>query len=610
MSRIAGIITWKPYTPSAKLLDGVTAKLLQPNWKVFRERSAGVDIGWCGWQDRSNLAKKHNVVVVIDGTIYNKPRQFETEADWVLKLYFEEGMTGMLNRLNGDFGMAVYDGDLMKLYLARDRFGVKPLYFVKTEGALAFASQPRCLLQLPGVSRQVNPKFVALYAVTHYRYFDTYPDSSPYLLVNQLPAAQLMMATSTQTTTKTYWQLEDVPDFKEKKVILLNEYRELLGNAVKIRLDTVTRPAFTLSGGLDSSSLLSLTAKLSGKKQVAFSAVYDDKTYDESKDIVPILKQSVSKWHAVRVENPDLINTVDRMISIHDEPVGTVTWLAHFLLSEQVKLSGYDGLVGGLGGDQLNGGEYEYFYAFFADLILRGKKERLKSEVSRWIKYFNHDVFKKSLKVYRHNMSKLIDLSIPGKCLPDQQRLRRYYAALDPEYVDMSSFAPEMEVIFTSYLKNRTLQELTREHAPVCLRAEDRHATYFERKALLPFFDYRLAEFMYRVPSEDKIVNGKVKMWHRRAMKGILPESTRMKVTKVGWNAPAHLWFSGKGQELLWDIVRSKQFRQRGIYNLNEVERIINDHQRIITRGEPRENHAMFLWQLINLELWQRQIES
>ena len=135
MSRIAGIITWKPYTPSTKLLDGVTAKLLQPNWKVCRERSAGADIGWCGWQDRANLAKKHNVVVVIDGTIYNKPRQFETEADWVLKLYFEEGMTGMLNRLNGDFGMAVYDGDLMKLYLARDRFGVKPLYFVKTEGA-------------------------------------------------------------------------------------------------------------------------------------------------------------------------------------------------------------------------------------------------------------------------------------------------------------------------------------------------------------------------------------------------------------------------------------------------------------------------------------------
>jgi len=87
-------------------------------------------------------------------------------------------------------------------------------------------------------------------------------------------------------------------------------------------------------------------------------------------------------------------------------------------------------------------------------------------------------------------------------------------------------------------------------------------------------------------------------------MKGILPEETRTRIKKTGWNAPAHVWFSGPGKEPVMDLIHSQAFRQRGIYNLKEVERLIEEHDQIVRKGEMRDNHMMFLWQLVNLELW------
>ena len=164
-----------------------------------------------------------------------------------------------------------------------------------------------------------------------------------------------------------------------------------------------------------------------------------------------------------------------------------------------------------------------------------------------------------------------------------------------------------MENPFQSYLKNRTYQDLTKETAPPCLRAEDRQSLAFGLDHFLPFFDYRLAEFMFRVPGHLKIQKGITKHLLRKAMRGILPEETRTRVKKMGWNAPAHLWFSNGAREQLFDLIHSEKFRRRGIYNVAEAERIIDEHCEIVSSGRNQENHMMFIWQLVNLELWFRQ---
>ena len=186
----------------------------------------------------------------------------------------------------------------------------------------------------------------------------------------------------------------------------------------------------------------------------------------------------------------------------------------------------------------------------------------------------------------------------------DRERLQRYWPALSRDWYDLSGYEPVLDHPFASALKNRTYQDVFRETAPCCLRAEDRHATHFGLERLDPFFDHRLVEFMFRIPGHYKIRDGITKRLLRKAMAGILPEQTRQRVKKTGWNAPAHLWFTGRGLDHVRDMVRSRAFRERGVYNVAEVERLIEAHAACVADAQPRENHMMFLWQLVNLETW------
>jgi asparagine synthase (glutamine-hydrolysing) len=115
---------------------------------------------------------------------------------------------------------------------------------------------------------------------------------------------------------------------------------------------------------------------------------------------------------------------------------------------------------------------------------------------------------------------------------------------------------------------------------------------------------------MFRVPGDLKISGGVTKRLLRMAMRGILPEETRTRVKKTGWNAPADAWFAGEGRDLLHDLVGSSDFRAGDVYDVSEVRRLIDEHDEIVRSGEPRENHMMFLWQLVNLELWLRWLDS
>ena len=133
---------------------------------------------------------------------------------------------------------------------------------------------------------------------------------------------------------------------------------------------------------------------------------------------------------------------------------------------------------------------------------------------------------------------------------------------------------PAMDQPFRTYLKNRTYQDLFRETAPCCLRAEDRQTAAFGLEHFDPFLDHRLLELMFRVPGKMKIRDGVTKILLRRAMQGILPEETRTRIKKSGWNAPAHVWFSGSNAARLRDLVASRAFRERGIYDVEEVEHL------------------------------------
>jgi asparagine synthase (glutamine-hydrolysing) len=419
-----------------------------------------------------------------------------------------------------------------------------------------------------------------------------------------LPAASLLSIKNGAATRTSYWRLEDRPDYDESEAVLAERYRALILDAVDLRMKRAQRTAFTLSGGMDSSSVLASAVRLTGTKQHAISSTYVDKTYDESAEIQSMLAPTVSEWHRVEVDVPDVHGLVARMIAVHDEPVATATWLSHFLLCESASSKGFDSLFGGLGSDELNAGEYEHFWYYFADLKAAGDSERLQQAIAGWVELHDHPIFHKSAAIVDATLPRVVDESIPGRCLPDRARIDRYASVLNRDYFDLLAFEPVMDTPFRSYLKNRTYQDLVRETVPCCLRAEDRQTAAFGLQNHLPFLDYRLAELMFRVSGTLKYDRGVTKRLLREAMRGILPEETRTRSKKTGWNAPAHQWFSGKGADTLRDLVGSATFRSRELYNVAEVRRLIDEHDAIITNGLVKDNHMMFFWQLVNLETW------
>ena len=617
MARIAGFCSWNAgYGGSASHVAKMLSSMPGANPAVHG--TSGVSFGCAGGGGGVAVSGGHRLV--LDGRLLNAkelkvlaPDAPSEDATLILALCRAMGFEAVMQLMEGDVAVAYWDDSGRTLWIGRDRFGVKPLYYARSPEGFGFASTPGPLLFLPGVKRAVDPRYVALIAGSHYRTFDNAPERSPFMGVAQLPAAHCVsIGAQDSSTPRAYWHLtKHTPEFSNEGQ-LAERYRELLFAAVERRLRVAPRPAFTLSGGMDSSSVLSCAARIGGEPVTAFSSVYVDPTYDERNEIQDVIDAGLAKWNPVEISDElDIMSIVERLVGIHNEPVATATWLSHDIVCGAVSTSGYASLFGGLGGDELNAGEYEYFPLFFADLRAAGDENLLKVEIARWAQYHDHPIHRKDSAIALKLMAELTVHGSRGICLPSNSRLARYNSAVKPAFYDLGRFQPVMEHPFSGFLENRAFQDLTRETTPCCLRAEDRQCAAYGLEHFDPFLDRALVEFMFSLPARFKIRDGITKRLLREAMQGILPEATRARIKKTGWNAPAHRWFSGKGLDLLRDLVASRSFRERGIYELSEVQRLIDEHDAIMIGGEAsKENHMMFLWQLVNLELWLRWVHD
>jgi len=599
VSRIAGAVG----APAD--LDALLAACGQPGG----QRHVDAPLGWVG-AGSPGLARGERVVVALDGAIHNRAQLGgDDRGDAVLLagLVERHGVTEAARRCNGEFAFAVWDRGV--LWLGRDRVGVRPLYYALAGRGLAFASRPRALLGLDWVSSEIDRTYAGLVAGSHYRTFDNDREGSPYRDIAQVPGGHVLRYDGS-VELESFWTLEDLPDLAGSPEELAERYRELLEDAVRIRLASGSDPAFTLSGGMDSSTVLASAVHAQGERQHAFSSVYRGHEFDESDEIRSMLDSAVSEWHRVAVDDPDVFDLVERMVDAHDEPVATATWLSHHLVCASVADGGFGTLFGGLGGDELNAGEYEYFFYRFADLRAAGDEDVLRTEVREWVRHHDHPVFRKDWDVMEATLRRVVDLDTPGRILPDRGRIERYRDAVNRDFFDVAAFEPVMDRPFRSYLRNRTYQDMIRETAPCCLRAEDRQTAAFGLRSCDPFFDHRLIEFMFRVPGELKIRDGVTKQLLRMATVGLLPDETRTRIKKTGWNAPADTWFSGAGKQRVLELIEDPGFAAAEIYDLGVVRRLLDEHDEIVSSGRAAENHMMFFWQLVNVETWLRWLKQ
>ena len=447
----------------------------------------------------------------------------------------------------------------------------------------------------------------------HYRYIE-WKNETPIKNIKKIPLSHYLKIEFNKDFTINNLKLKRWKAFRYKNnfykkgdTFLKSKILNYLKSSIKSEIIKPKETLFSLSGGLDSSSLVALSQKIFPDIKIhAATITYDDKTYNEKDDVSDFLSsfnKNKIKWHNIKINSKNIDQKIIKYCSDTDYPFHTVTWFVDAVFKKEIKNRGFNYYVSGLGGDQLNAGEYDYYHYFFADLVKENNLDQLNQEVKCWVKNHNHPIFKKNIK-------KEIDY-IKNQI---KNEFNFYDSAKVLKYLPYSLKKPKIESFnffkSNSYLINKTLNEINFEMLPICLISDFNNSNKNKLKNIYPYLNYDHFNTMLSTSNYLKINQGVQKALFREALKGITPQNTLRKIRKTGWNAPSHLWLSSKYTNLLNDIFSSKDFRECGLYDTKKIKQLYENHNKIIKKGQVKENHMMFFWQLASINIWKNSIKA
>lgn len=565
-----------------------------------------IDLSPLGHQPMAN--SDGTLHIVFNGEIYNYVELREelcslghsfvstSDTEVILNAYKQWG-TACFARFNGMWSLALFDVQKRKLVLSRDRIGKKPLYCYRSASAVVFGSEVKSLLQHPAVPREPNIEKVFRYLSTNYRYIDV-DNTSYFKHIYTVPKSSFVeIDADLNWHEQRYWSLEEnIVPRTVTETQAIDEFRELLTDAVRLRLRSDVPVGCFLSGGLDSTSITCIAYHVLKQPIITFSGVTGDVkgVYDESEYIDSVVRHINANAHYIHPDPADIFETVDEMLNYHDEPVCTITWYSLYLIAKKIRQENVPVMLNGHGGDEIVAGYWDYYQYNLYDLEQRGATEQREREIRAW--YENHGRDMGEIDRYKDYIARLErGESSEMSRFPDYSFC--FQKDVQQEY--KRDWQPHIPV-FSSWLTRRMYSDLMFETVQPVLRAEDRNTMSQSIESRSPFLDYRLAEFCFSLPNSLKIRNGVGKWILREAMKGILPEDVRTRKDKAGFIAPADEWFRTTNKQQIHDLINSEQLQSRGIFDIDALNAVFDEH----CRGE--KNHAMFLWHLINAELWFR----
>ena len=543
-------------------------------------------------------------VIVFNGEIYNFIElreelielkykfQTKTDTEVLLQAYIAWGVN-VFKKLNGMWSIAIYDKKKGELVLSRDRFGKKPLYYFLNENFIVFASEPKALFKHPLIEKIPNVLKVAKYAGMNYRQIDG-DTATFYENIHTLPAGSYWkLKPASKTKPVKFYQVEIK---KQRDIVLadaITEFNSLLENAVKIRMRSDVPVGIMLSGGLDSTSI-TYYAKNNQKNIKTYSGITGEGYYNESVYIDEMVNTFKLEHQYIRPAEKNLENTLREMIYFHDEPICTVSWFSFYEITKIIAADGIKVVLTGHGGDELLAGYWDHYHYHWFDLMKMGSEEEY--EISCWVDNHKRSIDEKNLMrdyIKKLKLNRLIEI----------EKYSEYIEATCKNVVDHSVDFKNFEYKFAPIgeLDRRLYLELIKETVPAVLKAEDRNMMANSMENRCPFLDYRLVNFCYSLHSNLKIKNGIGKYLLRESMRGKLPENIRNRKDKTGHNAPSGDWWRGEQKKLIEKFLNKKGYINEEIYALNKVKDLF-------TRHLLGENHAMFFWQYINLNIWYEEI--
>jgi asparagine synthase (glutamine-hydrolysing) len=473
--------------------------------------------------------------MVFNGEIYNYKElrsdlekrgvEFRTNSDSevLLQSYIVYG-DKCLERFEGMWAFAIADSLKNQMFLARDRFGEKPLYFTKNSGGIYFASETRALAALSGQKFTVNENQVQRFLVNGYKALYKTSDTFYKEVTELQPFTQMTIDGNLNISTRTYW----TPQFKPQKMTYeeaLEGTREALTESVRIRLRADVPLAFCLSGGIDSSSIVSLAAKVHGCNVATYSIIDSDERYNEEANIMATVRDIGCEHHMIRLEKKADFSFLENLVRYHDAPVYTISYLVHAFLSQAIASDGRKVVFSGTGADEFFTGYYDHFLMYLYEMR-------------------DHENFDQFLQQWRDGVGKVVRnpmLSDPHRFINNPQFREHLYN--DPNEFKDFLITPFTETFsetnFTSesLLRNRMMNELFHEGTRPILHEDDLNSMLFSLENRSPFLDSKLFAHCYSIPSEYLIKLGQGKHLLRESMKGILNDQVRLDRVKKGFNA-------------------------------------------------------------------------
>jgi asparagine synthase (glutamine-hydrolysing) len=548
-----------------------------------------------------------SIWVVFNGEIYNyqelrhtliqRGHRLRTSGDTetIVHLYEEFG-PGCVDHLRGMFSFAIWDTAQRQLLLARDRLGIKPLYYVELPHGLAFASELKPLLQLPEVGRTLSWE-----AIRHLVTFMATPSAQSIVDgVRKLePGRVATIGGVGDLRVHRYWDVEFHPDEQASERDLIDELRDLLCESVKLHeVSDVPIGAF-LSGGIDSSAVVATMASMRSEPVKTFSIGFTEAEYDELRHARNVAETFGTEHHEL-VLRPDVVDLAEDLAWFLDEPFGDTsaipTYMVSKLAAEHVTV-----VLTGDGGDELFGGYDKYVtdqeeQRF--DRIPRPVRRALGAVGRRLPEGAKGKRFLEHLAL--DGSSRYLDAST----LFRGQQLRKLFQ--DDAYEQMSAHNPwanAQECLDRSDLDGLSALQYCdlNTYLPLdILTKVDRMAMAHSLEARPPLLDHKLVEFAARIPARFRIHNGSTKYLFKQAMRGLLPDDI-IDRPKHGFAVPLASWFRGELAGFARELLCSDRSRQRGLFKTDYIERLIRLH-------EGGRNIDLQLWTLVSLELWCRRV--
>ena len=501
------------------------------------------------------------------------------------------------------FAFALWDERRQTLLLARDRVGIKPLYYAATPEGLVFASELKAVLRHPGVSRDIDAQ-----ALAEYFAFLSVPGSRSILTgVRKLLPGHVLTYRAGQERVRRYWHVQPQPDEDVSQREWVDRLRERLSSAVESHLVADVPVGAFLSGGLDSGAMVALMARASATPIRTFTVGFstDAGSFDERAPARDVARRYATR-HEEFLLSPDIAELFPKIVWALDEPMADSsaipTWLVCQETARHVKVA-----LSGLGGDELFGG-YERYVGLHIGERFRGLPRVLRQALRLGAGVLtpnrssrSGDRMTRFLAVAELPAAERYRGFVTAFGVPDEVLSPDVCAALGRSRSRFDDVVGELKV--QSAVDWGLFTDLYTYLPDDLLTLTDRISMAHSLEVRVPFLDHELIEFAARIPARLKVNGFRKKILFRQAIRSWVPED-HLRRRKQGFSVPLDTWLRGPLRSMLADLVSSRHVRESSWLNGAAVRRLVDEHL------DGRVTHEVRLWAILCFLEWERQAES